>query len=223
MESDTTPQVRPIPIPTSRRPQVLATDLPIMPAPINTDLLRLSRERHFNIDDFNQVFAATTTSVSAVMIPAYQIRLLPLKTSISLRFDPITRVCREGAPAIKICRFIDPTGIGLASSNDSLTGKISFNSKVISRQHAELWCEANGTVSLFIIWAEYFMVADYLLVLYKGHILVFRHIPKPDTTLQCRCRISPLFAQGGRYPPAWRSLSGWHRGDVSLCTDPRGN
>lgn len=81
--------------------------------------------------------------------PAHRIRLVPhLENSRALHFDPITRECREGAPAIRIGRFTDRSGT-LAASTNSLTGKIAFKSKVVSRGHAELWCEANGKVNLF--------------------------------------------------------------------------
>ncbi|PVF98433.1 hypothetical protein CPB86DRAFT_733207 [Serendipita vermifera] len=76
--------------------------------------------------------------------PAHRIRLVPhLENQRALHFDPITRECREGAPPIRIGRFTDRSGT-LAASTNSLTGKIAFKSKVVSRGHAELWCETNG-------------------------------------------------------------------------------
>ena len=82
--------------------------------------------------------------------PPHRIRLVPhLENQRSLHFDPITRECREGAPPIRIGRFTDRSGT-LAASTNSLTGKIAFKSKVVSRGHAELWCEANAKVSFFL-------------------------------------------------------------------------
>lgn len=78
--------------------------------------------------------------------PPHRIRLVPhLENQRALHFDPITRECREGAPAIRIGRFTDRSGT-LAASTNSLTGKIAFKSKVVSRGHAELWCEPNAKV-----------------------------------------------------------------------------
>ena len=82
--------------------------------------------------------------------PPHRIRLVPhLENQRALHFDPITRECREGAPAIRIGRFTDRSGT-LAASTNSLTGKIAFKSKVVSRGHAELWCEPNAKVRLLI-------------------------------------------------------------------------
>ena len=78
--------------------------------------------------------------------PAHRIRLVPhLDPQRALHFDPIVRECREGAPAIRIGRFTDRSGT-LAASTNSLTGKIAFKSKVVSRGHAELWCEPGAKV-----------------------------------------------------------------------------
>lgn len=83
--------------------------------------------------------------------PAHRIRLVPhLENSRSLHFDPITRECREGAPPIRIGRFTDRTGT-LSVNANTLTGKIAFKSKVVSRGHAELWCESNAKVCFSVL------------------------------------------------------------------------
>lgn len=88
--------------------------------------------------------ASSSTPNPASFGPAHRIRLVPhLDPQRALHFDPIVRECREGAPAIRIGRFTDRSGT-LAASTNSLTGKIAFKSKVVSRGHAELWCEPGG-------------------------------------------------------------------------------
>lgn len=87
-----------------------------------------------------------TVSPSTNTAP-HRIRLVPhLENSRSLHFDPITRECKEGASAIRIGRFTDRSGV--STNSNSLQGKIAFKSKVVSRGHAEIWCEANGKVCL---------------------------------------------------------------------------
>ncbi|KXN91590.1 putative E3 ubiquitin-protein ligase dma1 [Leucoagaricus sp. SymC.cos] len=76
---------------------------------------------------------------------AHRIRLVPhLDTRRSLRFDPIGRDLREGDPALRIGRFTDRSGLGLAAINSVNSNKLAFRSKVVSRAHAEIWVEAGG-------------------------------------------------------------------------------
>ena len=85
------------------------------------------------------------TATSNLNTTPHRIRLVPhLENSRSLHFEPITRECKEGASAIRIGRFTDRSGI--SANSTSLQGKIAFKSKVVSRGHAEIWCEANGKV-----------------------------------------------------------------------------
>jgi hypothetical protein len=152
-----------------------ATSLPIiMPAPTATSFSQMLRRRRSNNGNLNAnplpassptphstvtvTPIATTTAgnnvqsgtLPVVTGPAHRIRLVPhLENSRALHFDPITRECRENAAPIRIGRFTDRSGT-LAASTNSLTGKIAFKSKVVSRGHAELWCEANGKVHLSI-------------------------------------------------------------------------
>ena len=73
------------------------------------------------------------------------IRLVPhLDSRRSLRFDAITRDLREIDPALRIGRFTDRSGMGLAAVNALGTNKLAFKSKVVSRAHAEIWVEKGG-------------------------------------------------------------------------------
>ena len=77
--------------------------------------------------------------------PTHRIRLVPhLDSRRSLRFDPISRDVREGDPPLRIGRFTDRSGIGLAAANATSQNKLAFKSKVVSRAHAEIWVEAGG-------------------------------------------------------------------------------
>ncbi|KAJ6574524.1 SMAD/FHA domain-containing protein, partial [Mycena capillaripes] len=79
---------------------------------------------------------------------SHRIRLVPhLDSRRSLRFDPIARDLRAGEPALRIGRFTDRSGLGLAAVNALSTNKIAFKSKVVSRAHAEVWIEADGMAS----------------------------------------------------------------------------
>ena len=75
----------------------------------------------------------------------HRIRLVPhLDTRRSLRFDAISRDLREGDPALRIGRFTDRSGLGLAAVNALGSNKLAFRSKVVSRAHAEIWVELGG-------------------------------------------------------------------------------
>jgi hypothetical protein len=77
--------------------------------------------------------------------PSHRIRLVPhLDSRRSLRFDAISRDLRAGEPALRIGRFTDRSGLGLAAVNALGTNKIAFKSKVVSRAHAEVWIEDPG-------------------------------------------------------------------------------
>ena len=77
--------------------------------------------------------------------PAHRIRLVPhLDSRRSLRFDPISRDVREGDPPLRIGRFTDRSGLGIAAANAMGSNKLAFKSKVVSRAHAEIWVEAGG-------------------------------------------------------------------------------
>ncbi|KAJ7100951.1 hypothetical protein B0H15DRAFT_817863 [Mycena belliarum] len=78
----------------------------------------------------------------------HRLRLVPhLDSRRSLRFDPIARDLREAAPALRIGRFTDRSGLGLAAANTLANGKIAFKSKVVSRAHAEVWVEGPSAAS----------------------------------------------------------------------------
>jgi E3 ubiquitin-protein ligase DMA1/2 len=75
----------------------------------------------------------------------HRIRLVPhLDTRRSLRFDAISRDLKEGDPSLRIGRFTDRSGIGLAAVNALGSNKLAFRSKVVSRAHAEIWVESGG-------------------------------------------------------------------------------
>ncbi|KIM20158.1 hypothetical protein M408DRAFT_334097, partial [Serendipita vermifera MAFF 305830] len=151
-----------------------AGSLPIMPGPTSTSFSQMLRRRRSNNGNLNQAASGNAAAAPAMPSsghgahsgggqgagnasanasasngatghgPPHRIRLVPhLENQRALHFDPITRECREGAPAIRIGRFTDRSGT-LAASTNSLTGKIAFKSKVVSRGHAELWCEPNA-------------------------------------------------------------------------------
>ncbi|KAJ7662352.1 hypothetical protein B0H17DRAFT_906547, partial [Mycena rosella] len=58
---------------------------------------------------------------------------------------------REAEPPLRIGRFTDTSGLGLAAVNALSTNKIVFQSKVISRAHAEVWVEPSPAGPAFFI------------------------------------------------------------------------
>ncbi|KAK7691593.1 hypothetical protein QCA50_004992 [Cerrena zonata] len=76
---------------------------------------------------------------------SHRIRLVPhLDSRRSLRFEPISRDVKEGDSPLRIGRFTDRSGLGLAAANANGSNKLAFKSKVVSRAHAEIWVEAGG-------------------------------------------------------------------------------
>jgi hypothetical protein len=89
--------------------------------------------------------AGATTSSTNHNNPSHLIRLVPhLDTRRSLRFDAISRDLKEGDPSLRIGRFTDRSGMGLAAVNALGSNKLAFKSKVVSRAHAEIWVESGG-------------------------------------------------------------------------------
>ena len=85
-------------------------------------------------------FSATSNPSSR---PSHRIRLVPhLDSRRSLKFDPIARDVREGDTPLRIGRFTDRSGLGIANAPGS--NKLAFKSKVVSRAHAEIWAESGG-------------------------------------------------------------------------------
>ena len=75
--------------------------------------------------------------------PSHRIRLVPhLDSRRSLKFDPIARDVKEGDAPLRIGRFTDRSGLGVANAPGS--NKLAFKSKVVSRAHAEIWAESGG-------------------------------------------------------------------------------
>ncbi|KAI0300549.1 hypothetical protein B0F90DRAFT_1723865 [Multifurca ochricompacta] len=88
---------------------------------------------------FSGVPPPTSTGAS------HRIRLVPhLDSRRSLRFEPITRDVGEGDPALRIGRFTERSGMGISQANALNSNKLAFKSKVVSRAHAEVWCEAGA-------------------------------------------------------------------------------
>jgi len=78
---------------------------------------------------------------------SHRIRLVPhLDSRRSLRFDPIIRDVVEGDPALRIGRFTERSGMHISQANALNSNKLAFKSKVVSRAHAEVWCEAGGKI-----------------------------------------------------------------------------
>lgn len=75
--------------------------------------------------------------------PSHRIRLVPhLDSRRSLKFDPIARDVKEGDAPLRIGRFTDRSGLGIANAPGS--NKLAFKSKVVSRAHAEIWAEGGS-------------------------------------------------------------------------------
>jgi len=95
--------------------------------------------------------SAATPLLRASTVPSnnnnnisHRIRLVPhLDSRRTPRFEPISRDIRDGDTPLRIGRFTDRSGIGLAAVNALATNKLAFRSKVVSRAHAEIWFE-NG-------------------------------------------------------------------------------
>ena len=51
---------------------------------------------------------------------------------------------KEGDPPLRVGRFTDRSGLGLAAVNALNSNKLAFKSKVVSRAHAEIWVETGG-------------------------------------------------------------------------------
>ncbi|PWN97104.1 hypothetical protein FA09DRAFT_298970, partial [Tilletiopsis washingtonensis] len=78
----------------------------------------------------------------------HRIRLVPhLEATRSLHFEPIERDVAEGeACLVKMGRFTDRTAAAAAPASEmGMTNSATMaDSKVVSRGHAELWCESGG-------------------------------------------------------------------------------
>ncbi|KAH8110234.1 SMAD/FHA domain-containing protein, partial [Phellopilus nigrolimitatus] len=100
--------------------------------------------------DASQPALAARPATSAVPVlgagRSHRIRLVPhLDSNRSLHFEPISRDVREGDSPLRIGRFTDRSGMGVAALNAQNTNKLAFKSKVVSRAHAEVWCETGGS------------------------------------------------------------------------------
>lgn len=130
--------------------------------PISTGLTQMLRRRRSGgalaSSNTPQVPAVVTTTPQPSSLPvlfnmpvpistgaSHRIRLVPhLDSRRSLRFDPITRDVVEGDPALRIGRFTERSGMAISQANALNSNKLAFKSKVVSRAHAEVWCEPGG-------------------------------------------------------------------------------
>lgn len=86
--------------------------------------------------------ATTFSNTNTNNNPTHRIRLVPhLDSRRTLRFEPITRDLKDNDSPLRIGRFTDRSGIGLAAVNALNTNKLAFKSKVVSRAHAEIWTD----------------------------------------------------------------------------------
>jgi pSer/pThr/pTyr-binding forkhead associated (FHA) protein len=90
-----------------------------------------------------QTLTTLSATGNASSRPSHRIRLVPhLDSRRSLKFDPISRDVKEGDAPLRIGRFTDRSGLGIANAPGS--NKLAFKSKVVSRAHAEIWAENGG-------------------------------------------------------------------------------
>ncbi|KAG6878838.1 hypothetical protein C0992_007281 [Termitomyces sp. T32_za158] len=90
---------------------------------------------------------AAPVAIAPVVVAAspHRIRLVPhIDSRRTLRFDAIARDLAVGSSPLRIGRFTDRTGLGLAAVNAMGTNRLAFKSKVVSRAHAEIWVESGG-------------------------------------------------------------------------------
>ncbi|PWN46143.1 hypothetical protein IE81DRAFT_284603, partial [Ceraceosorus guamensis] len=94
--------------------------------------------------------AASSSPADGQARQTHRIRLVPhLEATRSLHFEPIERDLVEGSNTVKIGRFTDRNASGAIPSSAGGGGRvdsarIAFKSKVVSRGHAEVWCESGG-------------------------------------------------------------------------------
>lgn len=75
---------------------------------------------------------------------AYSLTLLPaLDSSPSLNFPQLQHTLHEGGPPLTFRRLCDRPPNEPAATLDSGANKVTFNTKVMSRLHAEIWAD-NG-------------------------------------------------------------------------------
>lgn len=76
---------------------------------------------------------------------SHRIRLVPhLDSRRTLCFEAICRNVKDGDAPLRIGRFTDRSGMGVAAANAITSNRLAFKSKVVSRAHAEIWVDADG-------------------------------------------------------------------------------
>lgn len=93
-----------------------------------------------------------------------------------------------------------PASVAGGGGGDLLSPRAAFKSKVVSRSHAEIWCEPGGKVSDLGMSIGLCLLT--LLVLYPRHRQFIGHLPQPHSSLEPQCPVSPARAQGRRRSPA---------------------
>ena len=92
---------------------------------------------------------STTHPPSNIPVPTttdatHRIRLVSHLNPLTFPFDPITRDVVEGDPALQIGRLKERPGVAISQANAPNSNNLLFRSKVVSRFHADVWCEPGG-------------------------------------------------------------------------------
>lgn len=86
---------------------------------------------------------------------------------------------------------------GMGGGGHLTSAKVAFKSKVVSRAHAEIWCEGEGKVSVVDERESVFMLIPFLgAVFCQGYKIVFRHVFEPHPSLESGNGIPTVSHQG---------------------------
>ena len=100
-----------------------------------------------------------------------------------------------------------PTMTIAGGGGEVTNGKVAFKSKVVSRSHAEVWCDSTGKVCSQ-------PNVGLMAVLYPRHGLFVGHLSQQHPPIFPQHRITPHTDQRRRCTPARRRLSGRAGGHV---------
>ena len=84
--------------------------------------------------------------------PIHWLVLVPYRFHDGFNFDQIVREFREEETRVIIRRFMKRGGVALTAreaNNDVRSPEVLIASRVVSRSHAEIWCESGGDVRNF--------------------------------------------------------------------------
>jgi hypothetical protein len=90
----------------------------------------------------------------------------------------------------------DRPATGMGGGGHLTSAKVAFKSKVVSRAHAEIWCEGEGKVSVSALVRVSGSNLAICTVLRKGHEIIVWDIPEPHPFVQPGNRISTVPHQG---------------------------